>query len=473
MFDGCTDLNSVSIPESVTSIGNRAFYGCTSLTSVTIPSSVTSISEEAFRGCTNLTTLIIPNSVANVGNNALEGTAWYNNQLDGLVYVGKVAYKYKGEIPDGTHITIAEGTLDIANGAFYGCTGFASVTIPSSVINIGGNAFQCFYGLTSVIIPNSVTKIGINAFRSCTNLNSVTIPCSVMSVEEDAFRGCSGLTSVSIDGNLTKIGSGAFYGCSDLITVTVNMETPLSLLYNPFSNYANATLYVPAGCKNVYEEADYWKDFKEIIEMADNITIGTTGMGTYCSSFPLDFSGTNDIKAYIVSAFKPSTGEVIMTRIPEVPANTGIVVKGNAGTYTVPYGAGELFVANMLVGVTDNTVLNKVDGEYTNYILANKNSNLGFYAVEDGSTLSANKAYLPLLTASLPINAGARQMKLVFDDDEDITTNIKSSINDGEANEIYYDLQGRRVVNPTSGLYVVRSFQGRLQGKNGKKVIVR
>jgi len=194
--------------------------------------------------------------------------------------------------------------------------------------------------------------------------------------------------------------------------------------------------------------------------MANEISIGSAGMGTFCSTHPLDFSGTDDIKAYIVSAFKPSTGEVTLTRITDVPANTGIVVKGDANNYTIPWGAGETVVANMLVGVTEDTQLNKVDGDYTNYILAKKNNKLGFYAVSDGSTLSACKAYLPLPTTQLPSGTGARQLTMVFDDE---TTGIQQIQSDVKSNGDYYDLKGRRVSTPTRGLYIV----------NGKKVVIK
>ncbi len=242
--------------------------------------------------------------------------------------------------------------------------------------------------------------------------------------------------------------------------MTVDINSPLTIAGNTFSNRANATLYVPAGSKSAYEAADYWNEFGDIVEMSNDITIGSAGMGTFCSTHPLDFSGTDDIKAYIVSAFKPSTGEVTLTRITDVPANTGIVVKGDANTYTIPYGAGETFVANMLVGVTEDTPLNKVDGNYTNYILAKKNDVLGFYAVKDGSTLSAGKAYLPLPTAYLPSNAGARQITMIFDDE---TTGVQQTMSSTESTPEYYDLQGRRVSTPTRGLYII----------NGKKVIIK
>jgi hypothetical protein len=213
----------------------------------------------------------------------------------------------------------------------------------------------------------------------------------------------------------------------------------------------------------LYEAANLWKDFGNIVEIDETITIGDEGMGTYCSTHALDFSGTDDIKAYIVSAFKPSTGEVTLTQITDVPANTGIVVKGAAGTYTMTPGLGETIVSNMLRGVTMNTVLNKVEGDYTNYVLAKKNGNLGFYAVVDGSTLSAHKAYLPLPTASLP--SGARSIKLVFEDGGTTDISEASPLNDnGELiNDNIYDLQGRRVEKPTRGLYIV----------NGRKVVIK
>ena len=264
--------------------------------------------------------------------------------------------------------------------------------------------------------------------------------------------------------SVTSMGELAFNGCNNLTSVSVAWETPIVIGDNVFSssNYQNATLYVPKGTKALYEAASGWNNFGNIVEM-DEIIIGDEGMGTYCSTHALDFSGTDDIKAYIVSAFKPSTGEVTLTRITDVPANTGIVVKGAAGTYSIPMGPGETIVANMLRGVTTNTVLNKVEGDYTNYVLAKKNGNLGFYAVVDGSTLSAGKAYLPLPTASLP--SGARSIKLVFDDGG--TTGISEAsrlYDNGEMiNDKFYDLQGRRVEKPTRGLYVV----------NGRKVVIK
>ena len=218
-FSGCSGLTSVTIEEGVTSIGSSAFYGCSGLTSVTIPSGVTSISDYAFSGCSSLTSVTIPSSVTSIGG-----------------------------------------------GAFSGCRGLTSVTIPSGVTSIGNSTFSGCSGLTSVTIPSSVTSIGSSAFYGCSGLTSVTIPSSVTSIGSSAFRDCSGLTSVTIPSSVTSIGGSVFDGCSALISVTVMREKPISISSTTFTNRANATLHVPYGCKDAYESANYWKEFKKIVD---------------------------------------------------------------------------------------------------------------------------------------------------------------------------------------------------------------
>ena len=220
-FYKCSGLTSVSIPNSVTTIGSSAFNGCSGLTSVTIPNSVTTIGDRAFKGCTGLTSVTIGNSVTTIGSSAFEGTPWFNNQPDGLVYAGMVAYKYKGTMPSGTSIVLKDGCTGIAGGAFHYCTGLTEVTIPNSVTSIGSSAFSGCSGLTEVTIPNSVTTIGGMTFYNCTGLTEVTIPNSVTTIGDNAFNYCNGLTQVTIPNSVTTIGYRAFYGCTGLTSVTI------------------------------------------------------------------------------------------------------------------------------------------------------------------------------------------------------------------------------------------------------------
>ncbi len=212
---------SISIQEGTKSISGHCFLFCSGLTSISIPNSVTSIGNGAFSGCSGLTSLTIPNSVTSIGSDAFSDTPWLNNQPNGLIYAGLVAYKYKGTMPGETNIEIMEGTKGIASYAFYNCSGLTSVTIPNSVTEIGNGAFRDCIGLASVTIPNSVTSISPSAFSGCNGLTSVTIPNSVTSIGEQSFYGCSKLTTASIPNSVTFIDKNAFTECSGLISVII------------------------------------------------------------------------------------------------------------------------------------------------------------------------------------------------------------------------------------------------------------
>lgn len=158
--------------------------------------------------------------------------------------------------------------------------------IPSYVGNyrvtrIGNSAFEGCNSLRSITIPDDVTIIGNSAFSDCSGLTSINLPNSLTSIGMAAFMNCSEITSVNIPDGVTDIGTQAFYGCSSLTSVTVNSETPLSISSSTFSNRTNATLYVPAGSNAAYKAADYWKEFKEIVDPSV-ITFTDANVKTLC-----------------------------------------------------------------------------------------------------------------------------------------------------------------------------------------------
>jgi len=229
-FSGCTSLTSITIPNSVTSIGEYAFYE-SGLTSVTIPNSVTSIGSAAFADCP-LTAINV--DTANTAYSSQDGVL-YNKAKTTLIQYPKGKTSVSFTIPNSvtsigvgafwnctslTSVTIPNSVTSIGLQAFSGCTSLASVTIPNSVTSIGNQAFSGCTSLASVTIPNSVTIIDNYAFSGCTSLTSVTIPNSVTSIGKEAFRVCTSLTSVTIGNSVNSIGEGAFAWCSSLTSVT-------------------------------------------------------------------------------------------------------------------------------------------------------------------------------------------------------------------------------------------------------------
>ena len=224
-FCGCTNLTDIKIPGSVTWISNWAFIGCTSLTSITISDSVTWIGERAFYNCTSLENIDIPDSkiilgpcrdACGIGGECFSRTKWEENQPEGVIYAGKIAYSYKGDMPENTEITLKSGTKGIAEYAFYGRKNLASITIPDSVTWIGQEAFEDCTNLTSLTIPDGVISIGDLAFFNCTSLTIITIPSSVTSIGYEAFEYCESLTSITIPDSVTSIGKYAFWNCDNL-----------------------------------------------------------------------------------------------------------------------------------------------------------------------------------------------------------------------------------------------------------------
>ena len=204
------NFETIIFPNTLTHIGEHAFFSVDDLKEITLPSSVLTIGESAFSLCPKLTRV---NYLGNIEQ-------WCNIFFDGYganpLRNGASLY-LNGDLV--TNLIIPDTVTSIGCYAFEHCTSLTSVTIPDSVTFIGNNAFYYCTSLTSVTIPDSVTFIGSNAFYYCTPLTSIKIPDSVTSIGDYAFKSCTSLTSVTIGSGVTSIRSYAFYGCYKLVEV--------------------------------------------------------------------------------------------------------------------------------------------------------------------------------------------------------------------------------------------------------------
>ena len=318
----------------------------------------------------------------------------------------------------------------------------------------------------------SVTSIGDIAFYRCFRLTSIEIPNSVRSIGNDAFYNCSGLKSIEIPNSITSIGDRAFSGCSGLTEIhwTPNADTNLSsALNNALLTSASRTLYLYKDAQNsdmvnsLVSSLD--GQFKEIIVVEDydsyDLTVTNAGMSTLYLDYPV--SVPDDVNMLGVFYVFEIDGNILkLKRLDDfIPANNGVIIMANAGTFTFN-GTGEEvdeITDNQLRGVTENTPVSSIDG--TVYTLG-RGINSGYFGFHKytGANIPANKAFLVRNASS-----GVNSFNLVLDNEDGTSTAI-GRIENGELipeSNVIYDLQGRRVENPSKGIYIV----------NGKKQYIK
>ena len=454
-FDSCRKLASLRIPKSVTKIYGANFSDCNSLNSITvekgnpkydsrdncnavietednrlitgcsettIPNTVTTIGTQAFMDC-KFTSVFIPSSVKTIERGAFDGSSLISITIPSTVE--SVGIQIFGRCAQLSSIVVESGnpnydSRDNCNAIIETATNKLVATcyktvVPPSVTSLGEYTFWQWKEIPSNLLDN-VKIICDNAFYNAL-FASIIIPEGVESIGEGAFRNANFLESIELPISLISIGDNAFSACSKLDKIVSYQTDPIEISDNVFGSMvwdssthqnvkltSKATLYVPAGTKEKYQAAAGWKEFTNIVEMdgPEFISISSAKQVTYMSDKDLDFTGYPDLKAYVATGYDKNSGTIWLTRVKEVPANTGFLLMGEADTYEIPVKAGGLssYYQNMFKGTLEATTIYTTDGDYTNYYLSNGESGVGFYKVtkEEGVTLGKNRAYLPIPT---------------------------------------------------------------------------
>ena len=257
-----SSANSIKIPNGVKKIRMSSFSDSKNLTSIVIPDSVTVVEPWAFMNCTKLKNITFSKNLTYVGLSCFSNTAWYDSQPDGVVYIGKTVYHYKGNMPNNTKLTLKNGMVSISQQAFIDCVNLTGITLPASLKEIGSAAFSGCTGLKSIVIPDGVEKLESAVFQKCTNLESITIPDSVTSMQdmnlEDtkwfknqkdtlvyagrfAYRYNGSMpanTTIRLRENTIGMMSGVFAGCENLSCIILP-DTIHEIPSNAFLNCRN------------------------------------------------------------------------------------------------------------------------------------------------------------------------------------------------------------------------------------------
>ena len=455
-----SNVTSITIPNSVTSIGEYAFSDCIKLTSIDIPNNVTTIEFFTFYNCINLVSVTIPNSVTNIKSGAFLN-CWSLSSID-----------------------IPNSVTKIWNQVFQSCTNLTSFTISNNVTSIEQQTFHNCSRLTSITIPNSVTDISYSAFSYCSSLASIIIPNSVRSIRDNAFQDCSSLTSITIGNGIESIKSKAFANCPNLTDVYCYAENVPSTYANTFEgSYIDyATLHVPVASvgadgqnpKYFYKGRSPWSTFGTIAPIYDEESSKPFPAGTYakadlkrtfaegwntiCLPFAIDnieaAFGTG-AKAYGFDDF--ADGELKFSQVTSLAAGTPYVIY-------VPAEITELIAFENIVVEESNTTSSNIDknGAYFRGTYApvaagkwtKNNSTDNIYGLTpDGRIRKAGpEASILGLRGYFDIPAGTEVKGFVFEDGATAITEITENT---ENSEPIYNLAGQRLNKAQKGINIV------------------
>ena len=371
-------------------------------------------------------------------------------------------------------------------GMFYGCSSLTSLDLSSlntSNLKTMFGVFQDCSGLKSINLTNfktdKVVEMG-QLFLNCSSLESLDV--SDFKIDEvsgmfNMFSGCSSLKSLDLSNfNTKKVGNMVqmFRGCSNLTTIFVGRNWSTEAVTQSTIMFQDCTSLV-GGAGTKYDANHIDKAYAHIDggesnpgyfteknttdqEDVDEITIKDIGKTTWCSEYDLDFTSVAGIKAYIAMGYDDNEKTIWLARVMKVPAGTGLLVKGDPGTYKIPHASVRAYYTNLLVGNLGAAIsISETDGDKTNYYLSGKDGT--FVSVNGSANIGKNKAYLQLPTS---VFGGTRSIGISYDD-EDGTTSLKEMKSGEVKGEEWFTLQGQRVAKPGKGLYI----------RNGKKVVIK
>lgn len=516
-FSGCVNLPTISIPQSVISISSNAFRGCSSLKEVRLEDGITTLLIKAEGSIllfdeSPIEKLYIGRNLSFDGysNSPLSsGNSWgvFESNLTSVIIgdlVSEIAPYIFLNCRKLSSLKIGTSVVVIGRNAFDTCYGLTEVIIPNSVKEIGMYAFYYCCEIEKITLGENVETIGRAAFNGCNRLAEINIPNSVTSIEQSAFYDCLKLTAFIIPEKVASIGSYAFG--RELTSLTCLAKTPPTCTGETFYYVSKSIpVYVPESSVGAYRVAEGWSDFTNFVaipevnisvldtqeslsqlqdEDFDNLTYTRTFNNTNWQALYVPFeipyenikddfevAYINDTRQYdrdddgvkeetVIEAFKITSGTL--------EANYPYLIRAKeAGEKTIT-------VTDAILYATEENSIDcsSVYDKYTftgTYSRMSSTELTGCYAlsggvwqpIAEGATLGAFRFYLQVESRSGSAQAAQSiKMRVIGEETDDEATSI-DEVESADNEQIVYDLAGRRVANPTKGVYIV----------NGKKML--
>lgn len=455
--DDAKSIKSVAVQNGVTSIGNCAFYECTNLVSATLPASIIRIGSRAFEGCINLSTFTIPQNIKYIGDYAFYG-CWSLPAItipEGVISIGDYAFCHCEAI---TSIEIPGDISVIGKSWFEQCYNLESVSIPNSVVQISDYAFFSCKKITSIELPQSIKIIGEYAFRGCESVESIEIPNGVTALNDQVFYACSSLASISIPESVTNIGKNAFYGCNSLVNMYFRSNPSMSSASIPSTakrhlsvsdvvrfNNTNANTYADVTYERVLADGKY---------------------GTIIFPFAIDDDTKSNYEFYELDG--QEGGRLNFTPVDDPQPGTPYLYKNAEGKKADCFTSGGRVTICTTMSDKDAGDGWTMKGNYESLVITDADELDVTYYLSNNKVMNATtsltlkpfRAYFqgPSYAATFA-DAGVKSIAIRTGEG----TTLVSPETMEEVPAVYYDLSGRAVTEPQSGIYIV----------NGKKLMVK
>ena len=486
-FNYCNALESIAIPNSVTSIGESAFEMCYSLVSATLSNSMETIPNSMFYECIGLKNVTIPESITTIGDEAfsdcyaLESITLPNS----VTTVGDNVFSYCDDLES---VTLSNSMETIPDSMFIHCSGLKNITIPESVTSIGKYAFYYCTALTEITIPNSVTSIGAQAFQRCNNIMTVTIGKSVKSIGASAFLYINNSATVTwLPYNMPTLGARAFNPESNNITWRVYYIPNYSSMSDYFT-IEGIPVTITDGAVENYE--DIYEEDILLSRMEYNRTLlADSKWNALYVPFEIpvadiidkyDVAYINDVRLYDSDndGDIDDNGmevEVVPVKSGTLNANTPCLIRVKKSLSTEDAAAARsmnLALETKLCPAEEKTFdcssIYKTfafTGVYNKRVMDVDEDFTGAFAIATDGNWRASKSLKPFRiflqitnrdgSPYQPTDASASIRIRVAGEDEEATGISSPETATDNAEQVIYDLHGRRVKNPTKGIYIV------------------